>query len=247
MTSHAVLRPTTRSDLYICARCSFRARNGIPRVSRRGLGTKFIAKVADAEQDWKQKALRIRKGEQQSMLSILDERGYINQITGYALVFSKRIDSLLTAHSSKRSSLDMLMTSKRLGAYVGIDPTAPSLHIGHMLPLMSLFWMFLHGYHTITLLGGATAKIGDPTGRTTDREKVHRTERTEHMIRMHFQLKKLWTNVEASGRKHGYEWKWAWKRGINNNNTWMNKLNVLELLQTLGPGMRMGTMLSRDT
>lgn len=163
------------------------------------------------------------------MLSILEERGYINQITG------------------TRKSLDQLLTQKRIGAYVGIDPTAPSLHVGHMIPLMNLFWMYVHGFRSVTLLGGATAKIGDPTDRTKDRERVHSTERTENMIRMHYQLKKLWLNVEHYGAKHGYQWEWAWKRVLCNNNTWLNKLSIMELLQTLGPGMRMGTMLSRDT
>lgn len=149
--------------------------------------------------------------------------------------------------SRTRNNLDTLLTTKRLGAYVGIDPTAPSLHIGHMLPLMTLFWMFVHGYQAVTLLGGATAKIGDPTGRTKDREDINKTVRTENMIKMHYQLKKLWLNVEHYGRRRGYNWEWAWKRGLLNNNTWINKLGVLELMQTLGSGMRMGTMLSRDT
>lgn len=182
-----------------------------------------------AEENWAKKAEEIKEGKRQSMFSILEERGYINQITG------------------KSKALDNLMTNKRIGAYVGIDPTAPSLHIGHMIPLMSLFWMYMHGFTAVTLLGGATAKVGDPTGRVDDREKVHRTTQAENMTRMHFQLKKIWANVEAIARKKGYIWEHAWRRALQNNNTWLNKLSVMEFLQTLGPAMRMGTMLSRDT
>jgi tyrosyl-tRNA synthetase len=140
-----------------------------------------------------------------------------------------------------------MMIDERVGAYVGIDPTAASLHVGHMLPLMSLFWMYVHGYHTVTLLGGATAKIGDPTDRLTTREEVHRATRTENMVKMHYQLKKLWVNVEAYGLKYGYKWEWAWKRGLVNNNIWMNKLGIMEILQVLGPGVRIGPMLGRET
>lgn len=140
-----------------------------------------------------------------------------------------------------------MMTENRLGAYVGIDPTASSLHVGHMLPLMSLFWMYVHGYHTITLLGGATAKIGDPTDRLTTRENTKSAIRAQNMVSMHYQLKKLWVNVEAYGRKYGYDWNWAWKRALLNNNMWMNSLPIMEVLQVLGPGMRMGSMLARDT
>jgi tyrosyl-tRNA synthetase len=139
------------------------------------------------------------------------------------------------------------MTDRRVGAYVGIDPTAASLHVGHLLPLMSLFWMYIHGYHTITLIGGATSKIGDPTDRLTSRDRVERSIRTQHMANIHYQLKKLWINVEAYGLKYGYKWEWAWKRGIVNNNAWMNKLPIMEVLQVLGPGMRMGSMLAKET
>lgn len=139
------------------------------------------------------------------------------------------------------------MTTKRLGAYVGIDPTAPSLHVGHMLPLMSLFWMYVHGYHAVTLVGGATAKIGDPTDRLVTREDVERKTRTQNTIRVHYQLKKLWVNVEAYGLKYGYKWDWSWRRALVNNNSWMNKLTVMELLQILGPGVRIGPMLGKDT
>lgn len=139
------------------------------------------------------------------------------------------------------------MTSKRVGAYVGIDPTASSLHIGHMLPLISLFWMYVHGFHTASLLGGATSKVGDPTDRLTTRENVRSSIRTSYMVNMHYQLKKLWINAENYGKKYGYRWEWAWHRELVNNNAWMNKLPIMEVLQILGPGMRLGTMLGRDT
>jgi tyrosyl-tRNA synthetase len=140
-----------------------------------------------------------------------------------------------------------MMTQKRLGAYVGIDPTAASLHVGHLIPLMALFWMYLHGYHTVSLLGGATSKIGDPTDRLTTRQKEHRSIQAANMARMHFQLKKLWQNVEAYGHRHGYKKDWAWHRELVNNNAWWNKLPMLEVLQVMGPGLRLGSMLARDT
>lgn len=58
---------------------------------------------------------------------------------------------LLTACSG-RATLDWLLTEKRVGVYVGVDPTAPSLHVGHLLPLMALYWMYLHGYYTVSLV-----------------------------------------------------------------------------------------------
>ena len=139
------------------------------------------------------------------------------------------------------------MTEKRVGAYVGIDPTASSLHVGHLLPLMSLFWMYVHGYYTISLVGGATAKIGDPTDRLTTRENTKKAIRDENTLKMQSQLKKLWLNVEAYGSKYGYKRDRVWKRALLNNNVWMSHLSIMEFLQVLGPGMRMGSMLARDT
>lgn len=51
-----------------------------------------------------------------------------------------------------RDDLDQLITNKRIGAYVGIDPTAPSLHVGHLIPLMALFWMYVHGMKAVSLV-----------------------------------------------------------------------------------------------
>lgn len=99
----------------------------------------------------------------------------------------------------------------------------------------------------MSLLGGATAKIGDPTGRLTTRTKEHSAVRAANMVNMHYQIKKLWVNVEQYGKKFGHNWEWAWHRELVNNNAWINKLSVLELLQIIGPGMRLGTMLARDT
>ncbi|KAH0565368.1 hypothetical protein GP486_001233 [Trichoglossum hirsutum] len=146
-----------------------------------------------------------------------------------------------------RDALESLMTDKRIGAYAGFDPTAPSLHVGHLLPLMALFWLYVHGYHTVSLLGGATAKIGDPTGRKTSREAQSSSTRKANMVSMHYQLKKLWMHAEQYGRKYGFEWEWAWRRELVNNNAWMNKLPLMEVLQVLGPGVRLGTMLGKQT
>ena len=80
------------------------------------------------------------------------------------------------------------------------------------------------------------------------REKQHSSVRKANMVSMHYQLKIMWQNMEHHARfKHGYQWEWAWHRELVNNNTWMNKLPVLELLKVLGSGTRVGAMLGRDT
>lgn len=68
------------------------------------------------------------------------------------------------------------------------------------------------------------------------------------MAKMHFQLKALWVHVEKlTNREYGYKWEWAWRREVANNNAWLNKLPALELLKYLGQGVRLGTLLGRDS
>ncbi|OCK85189.1 tyrosyl-tRNA synthetase mitochondrial precursor [Lepidopterella palustris CBS 459.81] len=216
-----------RPSPYVCKQC-LRNRS-IARETRRAISNGWLQKTYEAELAWKDQALKIKAGEKQSMMTILEERGYIKDIAG------------------GRDALDSLMIEKRIGAYVGIDPTAPSLHVGHLLPLMALYWMYVSGFHAVTLLGGATAKVGDPTGRTTSRDSVHSAAQKANMVSMHMQIKKLWVNVEALALKHGYKKEWAWKRALLNNNAWLNTLTLPELMRDLGSGVRLGAMLSRDT
>jgi tyrosyl-tRNA synthetase len=211
---------------FICGRCSLRLG---PRIQKRLISDRLLQNHISAEWEWKQQAELVRKGQKKSMLQLLEERGYVNQIAG------------------SKAGLDDLLTTKRLGAYVGVDPTAASLHIGHMIPFMALFWLYLHGYHTITLIGGSTAKLGDPTGRTTSRKNMDANLRKANLASMHLQLKAIWMHVEALGRKYGYQWNRHWKRGLRNNSHWLNKVSAMEMISGIGPALRMGELLSRDS
>lgn len=96
-------------------------------------------------------------------------------------------------------------------------------------------------------LGGATGQIGDPTGLSTSREQINKSVRKINIVKLHYQLKKLWLHVETHARKYGYMWEWAWRRELCNNNIWLNKLSILELLKLVGMGFRVGDLLERET
>lgn len=95
-------------------------------------------------------------------------------------------------------------------------------------------------------LGSATAKVGDPTGRTSDRPSMTPTERKANTASLHYQLKRLWSNVDRLARTHGFVPEKSWRRGLNNNQMWWGKVTVMDLLRVLGNGMRLGPMLGRD-
>lgn len=67
------------------------------------------------------------------------------------------------------------------------------------------------------------------------------------MANMHIQLKMISANIEQYVRKYNYNWEWAWRREIANNNAWLNKLEIAEVLRLLGSGLRIGTMLGKET
>ncbi|KAJ5675579.1 Tyrosine--tRNA ligase [Penicillium macrosclerotiorum] len=196
---------------------------------KRWITQKYIQRMQEGREEWAKHAEEIKVGKRKNFAAHLEERGLIHDVVG------------------ERELLHKLFTEKRTGIYVGIDPTAPSMHVGHMLPFMVLAWGYVWGLPVTFLLGGATSRVGDPTGRLKGREQVHSSIRKANMASMHMQLKKLGASIEQYGRRHGYERKPIWKRALTNNNTWWNSMPFIEVLRDLGAFMRLGPMLGRDT
>ncbi|MBQ7164731.1 MAG: tyrosine--tRNA ligase, partial [Clostridia bacterium] len=74
-----------------------------------------------------------------------------------------------------------MLDTEKVSFYVGFDPTADSLHIGHYIPIMAMAWMQRFGHRPIALFGGGTGMIGDPSGRSDMRQMMTR-ETIEHNI-----------------------------------------------------------------
>ncbi|KAE8394680.1 hypothetical protein BDV23DRAFT_135058 [Aspergillus alliaceus] len=195
----------------------------------RWITQQHIQRTNEAKKEWARFAEEIEAGKRKSFVQHLEDRGLLHDVVG------------------ERELLHRVFTQKRAGMYAGVDPTAPSLHVGHMLPFMVLAWGYVWGLPVTFVLGGATSRVGDPTGRLKGREQVHSSVRKANMASMHMQLKKLGASIEQYGRRHGYEKKWAWRRSLVNNNTWWNKVPFIEVLRDLGAHMRLGPMLGRET
>ncbi|KAF6820787.1 Tyrosine-tRNA ligase, mitochondrial [Colletotrichum sojae] len=219
--------PELRRDM--CLRCARLPAVQLRQNQSRWIAQKVLAKRFLGEAEWLKRAKAIENGEIPNIWDTFEERGYIKDIAG------------------RTPQIKELMRTKRIGAYVGVDPTAPSLHVGHLLPFMPLFWMHLNGYVTVSLVGGATGRIGDPTGRLKDREVMANSEISTNITKIHYQIKKIWANVEALGRKYGAKQDWAAKRHLVNNNMWWQSLPMYDVMKRLGRHMRVGPMLSRDT
>ena len=87
---------------------------------------------------------------QNELLVELQARGFINQ-------------------TSNLDGLNDALNAGKITAYLGSDPTADSLHVGHLVPVMMMRWLQKYGHKPITLVGGATGRIGDPSGRDSGR------------------------------------------------------------------------------
>lgn len=114
-------------------------------------------------------------------------------------------------------------------AYVGVDPTGPDLHIGHLLPLLTLKRLGTLGVEPIVLIGGATAQIGDPSGKKSERELLSPEAVQSNTESLHGQILKLVPTAK-----------------ILNNLDWVSGISALTLLRDLGKHFAVNNMLAKE-
>lgn len=137
-----------------------------------------------------------------------------------------------------------LMNASPQTVYAGFDPTADSLHVGNLLVLVNLLHWQRGGHQTIALVGGATAKIGDPSGRLTEREELKNSSIDEN-------IKGIYKNIETIFENH-QKYIWTNKHELRpvkilNNDEWYSHISAIELIGKVGRHLRMGTLLSRHS
>jgi tyrosyl-tRNA synthetase len=150
-------------------------------------------------------------------LNVLKERGFIHQASDF-------------------EGLDALAAKGEATAYVGYDCTAPSLHIGNFLTMMMLHWLQQSGNKPITLMGGGTTMVGDPSGKDETRaiRTVAEIEANKASIRGVF-AKVL---NYGSGKSDAI---------MLDNAEWLTKLNWIEMLRDIGKHFSVNRMLTMDS
>lgn len=126
-----------------------------------------------------------------------------------------------------------LLQNEKVTFYIGFDPTADSLHVGHLLQLIVMKHMQDAGHRPIVLLGGGTGLVGDPSGRT-DMRKVLTTEQIDY-------------NINCFKEQVGRFIDFSNDRALLLNNAeWLSKLNYIELLREVGACFSVNRMLSAE-
>ena len=127
------------------------------------------------------------------------------------------------------------LAAGRLTAYCGFDPTAPSLHIGNLVPTMLLVHLARRGHRAIALVGGGTAMIGDPSGKSEERPLSSPDVIAENSRRIHAQLELLFRAAGTQGVE------------LRDNAVWLGNIRMIDFMRDTGKHFSINYMLAKDS
>ena len=150
----------------------------------------------------------------ENVFEIFEQRGFIEQVTD-------------------RTMLEDLLREP-VTCYIGFDPTAKSLHAGSLLPIMSLMHMQRQGHRPIAIVGGGTALVGDPSGKTEMRPIMTRDQIDENAASIKAQLSRFLDFSDG-------------KALLVNNADWLTELRYIEFLRDIGKHFSVNRMLTAES
>ena len=152
-----------------------------------------------------------------TLLRLLDERGYIHQLTD-------------------AEGLDKLANEAVIPAYIGFDATAPSLHVGSLVPIMMLRRLQQAGHKPIVLMGGGTTKVGDPSGKDESRKMLTAEGIQANIASIRTVFERLLTFGDGPTDAI-----------MVDNDEWLSQLGYVDLLRKVGPHFTINRMLTFDS
>ena len=152
-----------------------------------------------------------------TFLQEFQERGFLHQCTDLA-------------------KLESLMRGKKIAAYIGFDLTATSLHVGNLMQVMILRLLQKHGHKPIIIVGGATTKIGDPSGKDEMRKMLTDEGIAENIRGIKKSLEKFFKFGDGPS-----------DAVIINNEDWLNQMGYIEFLREYGKHFSVNRMLTMDS
>jgi len=127
------------------------------------------------------------------------------------------------------------LATQQLSAYAGFDPTAPSLHVGHLVPVMGLAHLQRAGHRPVALVGGGTGMIGDPSGKAAERQLISEEEIEKNSKALEKQLERF---LDFSGPKAAR---------MRDNAAWLRPLKAVEFMRDVGKHFTINYMLAKDS
>ena len=129
-----------------------------------------------------------------------------------------------------------ILIKDKITCYNGFDPTAKSLHIGNLIPILGLKRLQNFGHTPIIIIGGGTGMIGDPSGRSDERNLLSKEKLQENLLGIRKQLELF---LDFENKKNPAQ--------IINNSEWLSKINLIEFLRETGKFFNINTMLNKDS
>ncbi len=139
----------------------------------------------------------------------------------------------LIAQTTHEKEIRDLLASEKVTFYIGFDPTADSLHVGHFLQMVVMRHMQMAGHRPIAILGGGTTMVGDPTGKTDMRKMLSQAEIQSNADKFKVQMSKF---IDFSENK----------ALMLNNASWLLELNYVDFLREIGVHFSVNRMLTFD-
>ncbi|MEN0314477.1 tyrosine--tRNA ligase [Staphylococcus aureus] len=141
----------------------------------------------------------------------------------------------LIYQQTDEQGIEDLLNKEQVTLYCGADPTADSLHIGHLLPFLTLRRFQEHGHRPIVLIGGGTGMIGDPSGKSEER-----VLQTEEQVDKNIEgISKQMHNIFEFGIDHGAV--------LVNNRDWLGQISLISFLRDYGKHVGVNYMLGKDS
>ena len=148
-------------------------------------------------------------------------------------VYDELKDRGFIAQATHEEEIRDLLEKEKVTFYIGFDPTADSLHVGHFMGMMAMAHLQKAGHRPVCLIGGGTGTVGDPSGKT-DMRKMLTDELIEHNCNCFKQQMERFIDFSDG------------KALMINNAEWLKKLNYIELLRDVGPHFSVNRMLTAE-
>ena len=148
-------------------------------------------------------------------------------------LYKEFLDRGMIAQATDAEAVEKLLETEKVTFYIGFDPTADSLHVGHFMQMKIMAHMQQHGHHPIAIFGGGTGMIGDPSGKS-DMRKMMTPETINHNIECF--KKQMSKFIDISDGKATFV----------NNGDWLLKLNYIDFLREIGVHFSVNRMLAAE-